>query len=159
MGTDMMNQTAERDHDDSRRTFLSTCLTSLAGLTVIGVIAPTLAGCVDSITGVDANYEASFDVSSLTTDNTALITTSKGGDGFPVIIVRQSSTAYIALSTQCTHEGCQVSAPQGSVISCACHGSQFNLTGGVTRGPASQSLYKYATSYDSSKKLLTVKAA
>jgi nitrite reductase/ring-hydroxylating ferredoxin subunit len=147
------------DHDSSRRSFLATCMASLAGLTIVGMAAPLLSSCTDTITGIDPNYQATFDVSALSADGTALVSSSKGGDGFPVIIVRQSSAVFLALSSQCTHEACQVNAPSGSAITCSCHGSQFDLAGNVKRGPAGSALYKYATTYDSSTKTVTVKAA
>jgi Rieske Fe-S protein len=146
--------------DDSRRNFLGTCLSSIAGLTIIGFVAPLLGGCSDgSITSVDQSYQATFDVSTLAADNQALVTTAMGGDGFPIIIIRQSAGAYIALSTQCTHEACQVSAPSQSEIVCTCHNSRFDLTGQVLQGPARTALYRYATTFDSASRKLTVRAA
>jgi Rieske Fe-S protein len=144
----------------SRREFLNTCLHSLAGLAIVGTVAPLITGCAsDSIVGVSQDFQATFDVSSLTADNRGLMTSSKGGDGFPIIIVRQSATTYIALSSQCTHEGCQVNAPQGSSISCSCHGARYDLTGQVLQGPARNALYSYATTYDATAHTVTVKAA
>jgi Rieske Fe-S protein len=144
----------------SRRDFLSTCVHSLAGLAIVGTVAPLLDGCSDTaITGVDQGYQATFDVTALDTDNKALMTSSKGGDGFPIIIARLSATSYVALSAQCTHEACQVDAPLGASIYCSCHGSKFDLSGNVLQGPARSPLYKYATAYDATARTVTVKAA
>jgi cytochrome b6-f complex iron-sulfur subunit len=146
--------------DSSRREFLATCLHSIAGLAIVGSIAPLVTGCgSNSITGIDSNFQATYDVSSLVSDSTALVTSGNGGDGFPIIIVRQSATSFIALSTQCTHESCQVDPPQGKMIFCSCHGSKFDLSGNVMQGPARTALYKYSTTYDATARTVTVKAA
>ena len=36
----------------------------------------------------------------------------------------------------------------GTVATCNCHGSEFNTSGGVVRGPASRSLHKYTAVLD-----------
>lgn len=153
-----MDKPSASEGGTSRRTFLVQCFGAFAGLTIIGTVAPTLSGCSDA-TSVDPNFQGTFDVSSLTADGTALLTTSNGGDGFPIIIVRNSSESYTALSAQCTHEACQVNAPSSGRIDCTCHGSQFDLTGKVLHGPAEQPLYSYSTTYDAATKTLTIKAA
>jgi cytochrome b6-f complex iron-sulfur subunit len=66
------------------------------------------------------------------------------GDGIvqigQVLLVRASGEVR-AMSARCTHLGCTVSltADGGSLI-CPCHGSEYDLDGGVTRGPAPRAL-------------------
>jgi Rieske Fe-S protein len=44
------------------------------------------------------------------------------------------------LNARCTHQGCTV-APQGAVLHCPCHGSEFQPgTGAVLQGPAARPL-------------------
>ena len=58
-----------------------------------------------------------------------------------VVVSQPTAGTYKAFSSVCTHQGCQVSPPQGEVITCACHGSQFDAkTGEVKAGPAEEAL-------------------
>jgi nitrite reductase/ring-hydroxylating ferredoxin subunit len=48
---------------------------------------------------------------------------------------------FYAFDDKCTHMGCSLAAGtlQGTTVTCACHGSQFDVTNGaVLRGPARQ---------------------
>ena len=48
---------------------------------------------------------------------------------------------YYALDDTCTHIGCSLTRGEleGPTVTCACHGSQFDVTSGaVLRGPAQQ---------------------
>jgi cytochrome b6-f complex iron-sulfur subunit len=65
------------------------------------------------------------------------------------IIVINSGAAYIALSSECTHQGCQVSYSQSDDnLPCPCHGSIFSTTGSVLQGPANTPLKKYDVSVE-----------
>jgi len=55
-----------------------------------------------------------------------------------VCIVREGDKVA-AISTTCTHLGCIV-APSATGFQCPCHGSQFDVDGNVTGGPAPKSL-------------------
>jgi Rieske Fe-S protein len=154
-GNDMNEMTA--GHEEARREFLKTCLTSLTGITMIAALAPLVESCSSNpASAITPGFSSTYDVSSLTADNTGMLTATNGADGTPIIIVRNSATSYTALSSRCPHEGCPCSAPQNRVISCPCHGSRFDLTGKVLNGPATSALYTYATTYDASTKKLTV---
>ena len=61
-------------------------------------------------------------------------------------VTRVSSSEAVAVSTVCTHAGCQIGAYDSSNqdYSCACHGSIFSSTGSVVQGPASQALNSYS---------------
>jgi Rieske Fe-S protein len=62
-----------------------------------------------------------------------------------LIVVRSSASTYTAFSSTCTHNGCQVPVPNASgVIICPCHGSRYDATGKVTKGPARRDLPKAA---------------
>jgi Rieske Fe-S protein len=61
-----------------------------------------------------------------------------------VVVTRSGSTVH-AFSATCTHEGCQVGSVANGLISCPCHGSQFDATtGAVARGPATRPLPEVA---------------
>jgi len=69
----------------------------------------------------------------------------------PVFIARDAGGLY-AMTSTCTHQGCDVMASQASSSSvsllCLCHGSQFDRNGGVVRGPASSPLVHFAVEVD-----------
>lgn len=68
----------------------------------------------------------------------------KTPDGKPVIVAQPSQGQVVAFSAICTHMGCTV-APDGKILQCPCHGSQYNVTtGDVIRGPAPRALSKVA---------------
>lgn len=66
-------------------------------------------------------------------------------NGAKLIVTRVSASSYAAFSSTCTHAGCQVSLPNASgVIVCPCHGSKFDSSGKLLRGPARRDLPKAA---------------
>jgi len=64
--------------------------------------------------------------------------------GQPLAVVRTATDAAVALSGLCTHQSCPLTYPDGSrLLLCTCHGAQFDMGGGVTRGPATLPLAEY----------------
>lgn len=62
-------------------------------------------------------------------------------DSAKVVITQPTEGDYKAFSAVCPHQGCTVSSVGNGSITCACHGSQFDLaTGDVTKGPATKGL-------------------
>ena len=68
-----------------------------------------------------------------------------------VCIVRDGNRVA-AISTTCTHLGCIV-APSATGFQCPCHGSQFDVDGNVTGGPAPKALAWYQVSLTPSGEL------
>jgi len=65
-----------------------------------------------------------------------------------VIVIRtaagNAAGSFVALSLICTHEQCTVNYDaSANGFKCPCHGSEYNISGGVTQGPAPSSLRKY----------------
>lgn len=58
------------------------------------------------------------------------------------VVLFNREGVYSAISTTCTHLGCQVELQQGE-FACPCHGSRFALDGVVRRGPAKLDLEKW----------------
>jgi len=88
-------------------------------------------------TGTPSGFNAG-NVSQFSTGDLAAV-----GNG--AAVGRDSGGIY-AMSTICTHAGCDMSR-YGSVDSsgmyCSCHGSQFDTNGDVTRGPAGRAENHY----------------
>jgi Rieske Fe-S protein len=78
-----------------------------------------------------------------TVGNAALVNAS----GRSFLVARTAQNAFTALTAVCTHEACTVSNYQNQVYECPCHGSQYNTSGGVTKGPAPRSLSSFATNF------------
>lgn len=70
--------------------------------------------------------------------------------GGPLAIGRDAGGVY-AMTLICTHAGCDM-ASQGAVSSqgivCYCHGSQFDVNGNPTGGPARSALEHYEVTVD-----------
>jgi len=63
------------------------------------------------------------------------------------IIINTGNAIYAALSSICTHQGCNVEYNSSAgIIQCPCHGSQFTTTGSVVQGPAARPLQTFPVS-------------
>jgi Rieske Fe-S protein len=65
------------------------------------------------------------------------------GRGF--LVSRDDADTFIALTAICTHEACTVTGFQNQRYVCPCHGSRYNLSGGVETGPAPLPLARFTT--------------
>ncbi len=64
--------------------------------------------------------------------------------GHKVLVVRQGDN-ITAITNVCTHRGCTVTPTAGQdIMTCGCHKAQYNLDGGVVKGPATVPLNHYA---------------
>jgi Rieske Fe-S protein len=66
---------------------------------------------------------------------------------FPIALYKLSATEYKAMLLQCTHQGCEVS-PYETTIVCPCHGAEFNTKGEVKQGPAEINLKTFPLTHD-----------
>jgi nitrite reductase/ring-hydroxylating ferredoxin subunit len=65
--------------------------------------------------------------------------------GFYLAVVNVGGRYYV-FDEECTHEGCPLpdGILEGNVLTCACHGSQFDVTSGeVVSGPATEPVQLY----------------
>lgn len=136
------NQSEVRNHI-SRRTFVSQ-------LETIGVacLLPTVLSACASVRYAKSVTESERIVvprTELSTAGTALV--ESPDDQLPVFVHRINDTEFAAVSTKCTHRGCQVE-PAGGQLVCPCHGSEFTLTGERTKGPAEKPLARFAVTAD-----------
>jgi arsenite oxidase small subunit len=71
--------------------------------------------------------------------------------GYPNILFKRSDGTLAAFSLLCTHVCCETTYEStANVFYCPCHGSEFDSTGRVIRGPASSPLPTITLSVDSS---------
>lgn len=63
------------------------------------------------------------------------------GRAVPIYILA-TGDGFVALSPVCTHLGCTVNV-EGRRLVCPCHGSMYERTGRVVRGPAERPLERY----------------
>jgi Rieske Fe-S protein len=140
----------------TRRDFVGGAARLIAGGAVAGAVAPLVAACGPGDPTRGWTFRTTVDVSPLTADGQATLTTAPGVDGARILVVRTAHDTFTALSTQCTHEGCPVNPPANGIITCPCHGSQYALDGTVRRGPALYPLTRYLTYYDNRARRLTV---
>jgi cytochrome b6-f complex iron-sulfur subunit len=142
----------------SRRDFLAR-VAVLA--TAIGVAA-ACGGAGGDVTGISFGPLPGGPVTIRISDYAGLATVGQpvelrdaNGRGLGVAAVRTGDASFIALGMGCTHQGTKV-AISGHGFTCPNHGAQFSSTGAVTRGPASQPLYRHDAVYDATAATLTV---
>lgn len=81
-----------------------------------------------------------------------------GTESEPIYILAGQDGAYQALSPRCTHQGCTV-AVEGQVLVCPCHGSTYDRTGRVLRGPAERALRRYPIRRDGDALVVSLEGA
>lgn len=64
------------------------------------------------------------------------------GAATPLYVLSLDGGGYAALSPICTHRGCTVNI-EGAHLVCPCHGSTFDRSGHVLRGPAERPLERF----------------
>ena len=69
------------------------------------------------------------------------------GEETPLFVLAQDDGSFAVLSPICTHLGCTVNV-DGAQLLCPCHGSTYDRTGRVLRGPAERPLRRYATAVE-----------
>jgi nitrite reductase/ring-hydroxylating ferredoxin subunit len=140
----------------TRRDF---CVAACQALS-LGAIAATLQACgggsnpnepSDEFSGVPSlpaiNATVTNGVAMLTVDGTALA--NNGGTAIvssslgTMLVVRNDATTVSAFTATCTHQQCTVTGFTEGVFQCPCHGSRYNTTGAVVRGPATQNLRRF----------------
>jgi Rieske Fe-S protein len=70
------------------------------------------------------------------------------------LFVFNTPQGFYAISSVCTHLGCNVRHDQGQGFTCPCHGSAFDGLGRVVSGPAPRSLAWFGLSLSSRGELV-----
>jgi thiosulfate dehydrogenase (quinone) large subunit len=78
--------------------------------------------------------------------------------GYPNILFKRSDGSLAAYSILCTHVCCETTyEPSANQFYCPCHGSVFDSSGRVLRGPATSALPSIALNVDSSGNIYPTK--
>lgn len=124
-----------------RREFVSVCACALAGLAVGGcasLVTRTVVPVGDRIELPLAHYPE-------LAERGGALRIVPQGQAEPIYVLAQHDGSFAALSPICTHLGCTVET-EGDRLVCPCHGSTYDRTGAVLRGPAEEPLTRYRTS-------------
>jgi nitrite reductase/ring-hydroxylating ferredoxin subunit len=66
---------------------------------------------------------------------------------YPIVVYRNGENDYTALLLRCSHQYNELNV-NGSLLTCAAHGSEFDATGNVVNGPADTKLRSFSTAKD-----------
>jgi len=124
------------------------CLSRRESLLAAGVVvagAATLGACgADGTVGAAASSAASVAASAASGAIQAAEIPVGGGrvfEALKVVVTQPTAGEFKAFSAVCTHQACTVAEVAGGLITCPCHGSQFDIaTGEVRKGPATKAL-------------------
>ncbi len=154
----------------TRRDFFVKSASAVAIVSTSGIISSIITSCT-SPTGPNGNYttletiqksvvnnQISIDIPSSPIANKNTRALVKFNNGNAILVEHKSDDTYKALSGICTHQSCVVSGYDGgsSEFVCPCHGSRFNLNGGVVQGPANSSLRVYTTSVENNTLIISL---
>jgi cytochrome b6-f complex iron-sulfur subunit len=120
-----------------RREFVVAC--ALAG---VGVLAGCVAMVTHPVPAADGRVRLSLDAYPELAKPDGAIKISPAAAADPIYVLAAGAGAYLAVSPICTHRGCTVEV-QGARLVCPCHGSTYDRTGNVLRGPAERALASY----------------
>jgi len=142
----------------TRRKFIKT----VGGAVTLGSAPLFLQNCSAGL----AAYRGEFDGTTIKVPQsaaTALVAPNEmmlvRAPNFPVTIVlrRLEGQNLTALSTVCTHKGCEVRVLPDA-FECPCHGSSYHRDGTVEEGPASQPLQRFAVTETTESIVIKVKS-
>jgi Rieske Fe-S protein len=93
---------------------------------------------------VNPNVEVTVAGSALSNVGGAVLVESIAG---VFLVSRASDSAFTAIDAVCSHQSCTVTNADGDVYVCPCHGSRYDRSGRVVKGPAMASLRRFNTSF------------
>lgn len=134
------SQFSIRSSQFDRRDFVGLCACALAGV--------AFGGCASlvtrQVTPVDGKIRlALVQYPELLEPGGSLKILPEGQSG-PLYVLSIGDGEYSVVSPVCTHLGCTVEI-EGARLLCPCHGSMYDRSGTVLRGPAERPLARYPT--------------
>ncbi|SFE34221.1 menaquinol-cytochrome c reductase iron-sulfur subunit [Alteribacillus iranensis] len=147
---------SEKNHNVSRRQFLTYTLTGVGGFMAAGMILPMARFAIDPVlqSAGAGDMNAVADVSELTEEPQRFDFSYEQVDGWYTSEVTETAWIYqegdniTALSPTCTHLGCTVNWNSNESYQnqffCPCHGGRFEKNGTNVPGtPPTEPLHKY----------------
>jgi cytochrome b6-f complex iron-sulfur subunit len=120
----------------------ATTTTAAAAMTTTATTTAAAAAAAGGAAAAPAGYTLVGPVASYKADADPVAFTVNSIKGY----VFNSGGTFMAFSEVCTHAGCKVPyKPADSKFECPCHGSQYDKTGEVVKGPAKTRLAKFDT--------------
>ena len=114
-----------------------------AGTATVFIVPSVLTSCQEDQPDPE-NPDNNILTVDLTSPNNSSLASEGSSKVIDNVLIINTGDGFIALSSVCTHQGCQVTYDHGAEnLPCPCHGSIFSTTGSVLNGPASSPLKKY----------------
>lgn len=137
-----MNQ--ETVHAPGRRAFVKGSCLAACHLLSASALVPILSGCVGTkyVPATRVGDQLEVPVTSLqdaTGNLKRYLVLENDSLSHPVVLYINKPGAYSAFHLKCTHQGQELQAA-GEYLVCNAHGSEFDSSGKVKRGPATESL-------------------
>jgi cytochrome b6-f complex iron-sulfur subunit len=131
---------------------IGTLLESCGGSPTAPSNVPALSTISASVTNntISLSVDAGSPLASV--GSAALVQTGSGS----FLVARVAQDTFNAMTAVCTHEACTVERYQSGTFTCPCHGSQYNTSGAVVKGPAPSSLRRFNTSFAGNVLTITV---
>ncbi|MGE5244683.1 MAG: ubiquinol-cytochrome c reductase iron-sulfur subunit [Betaproteobacteria bacterium] len=156
-----MSQPVETDNRrQTRRTFCARTCQLVSAAALGGAVASLASACANGSPTAPGNAPSLPTVSGSLSNGSVTVTidsasplASVGSPAlveFPsgaLLVVRTAQDAFTALSAICTHQSCTITGFANQLFICPCHGSEYDMSGHVVRGPAPASLAQYATTF------------
>ncbi len=145
-----------KDSKLSRRNFLKSALVASSGVLVGRLVDPDRVGA-----GTVSTNSVEIDLSTydeLQADGGfKVIKEVQIGDLTDnLIIVRKSENEYLVFSSICRHKKCNVRYKgDRDLFVCPCHGSNYDMTGKVVKGPSTGNLPQYLAKVSGRKLVIT----
>jgi len=133
----------------NRREFVKDTLTGIGTVAFGSFMLVNQSGCSSPTEPNNSDETITVDLS--LSENSALLVV--GGalalgsnviDSKGILLYRQSDTNVLAFSRNCTHNGCTIGSFHNGTSACPCHDSQFDTSGNVINGPATNPLTQYS---------------
>lgn len=137
----------------NRRSFLkSSC--NICAFGSAGLMLPGLSGCAVTQGSLNTEVvEKKIHIPLQLFDKSSLQMVRPKGWYYDIAVQKNDHQNYTAILMQCTHQENQLTK-EGSRFYCSLHGSQFDLSGKVKKGPATETLVNYATSISNNELII-----
>ncbi len=141
----------------TRRNFLK----RLGGIFTISASPILLNSCSAGLPTVRAEFDGALikipkaEAAALATPNGVMMVRANNLP-MPIVVRNLPNAGLIALSTICTHKGCEVRVLPDA-FQCPCHGSEYRVDGAVIEGPASQPLQRFVVEETPEATIIKVK--